>query len=235
MKKITKLIASRPVAVSCLVGAVVIGLAQMASGFAVADSSGRSRGKDTCAFSLQLQASVTARRQYLVRLDEALGGSAIAANPVEDMYGNIQPASYSPDDAAGAAAAPVGSAAYSFGSLFVKTKKVAKVVGLDSFSADCISCHDGVSASGIGVDLRDAPVGRRSQVDSFTSDHPIGMNYSNYVAVGRGYKHVGPGTKMVFVGGKVGCITCHDPLNQEKGHLVMSDRGSALCTTCHNK
>jgi len=42
-------------------------------------------------------------------------------------------------------------------------------------------------------------------------------------------------TKMIFVNGKIGCLTCHNPLNAEKGHLVMSDRNSALCTTCHNK
>ena len=145
------------------------------------------------------------------------------------MYGNVKKASYSTgeetDDGDG------GS-----GFFGVASKRADKVVGIDSMSADCISCHDGVGASAIGVELRNRPYDRRSMVNSFNSDHPIGMNYASYADAGRGYKAVLPGSnKMIFVNGRVGCLTCHDPLNPEKGHLVMSDRNSALCNTCHNK
>jgi predicted CXXCH cytochrome family protein len=63
------------------------------------------------------------------------------------------------------------------------------------------------------------------------------MDYQSYVAFGRGkFKHISTfNSKMKFVNGKVGCLTCHDPLNPERGHLVMSDVRSALCLTCHNK
>jgi predicted CXXCH cytochrome family protein len=61
------------------------------------------------------------------------------------------------------------------------------------------------------------------------------MSYNNYVAADRGFKPVGMNGAMIFADGKVGCLTCHNPLNPEKGHLVMSDRNSALCLTCHNK
>jgi predicted CXXCH cytochrome family protein len=229
--KIKSKTASHPVAISCLIGLTVLSLAQMAGAFASANSSGNS-SKETCAFTLQLQSSVSARRQYLVKLDQAVGRTATASNSVEDMYGNIRPASYEPgDDAEESSLSTVaGKTSY-----FYTPKKSVTVVGLDSFSADCVSCHDGVSASTIGIDLRNNPMGRKSQVDSFQSDHPIGMNYNNYVAADKGFKSVRSNTTMIFVDGKVGCLTCHDPLSSERGHLVMSDKSSALCLTCHNK
>lgn len=217
--------ASHRIVVSLVSAAVVMGLAQMAVAFAPA-SGISSSGKESCAFSLQLQKSVQVRMKYLVKLDQALGGTALAGNAVEDMYGNIVPAAVSTDDDEN----PNSPLALLFGKQPAKNTPL-----LDSFSADCVSCHDGVGASSIGVDLRDRPFGRKPQVNSFVSDHPIGMTYSNYAAAGRGYKFIKPGTKMLFVEGKVGCLTCHDPLNPEKGHLAMSDRNSALCLTCHDK
>jgi predicted CXXCH cytochrome family protein len=228
MKKLTtKGTALHRAATSCLVGAVIMSLAQPAVAFAPAEPSVNA-GKESCAFSLELQRSVSSRRQYLVKVDQALAGGALAGNAVEDMYGNIRPAAYSPEDDA-----PVVGK-QSIGAMFFGRPASKKVVSIDDFSTDCVSCHDGASASSIGVNLRNTPFGRKSQVTSFTSDHPIGMNYDSYVAAKRGFKPIGM-NKMLFVDGKVGCLTCHDPLNPEKGHLVMSDRNSALCTTCHDK
>jgi predicted CXXCH cytochrome family protein len=111
----------------------------------------------------------------------------------------------------------------------------ASAVEIDPLSKDCIACHDGSSATGIGVDLRNNPESHHSQVNSFSNDHPIGMNYNNYVALDRGYKAMPLNTNMIFVTGAVGCLTCHDPMNLEKGHLVKSDQKSELCYSCHNK
>ncbi|HBG07052.1 MAG: hypothetical protein A2075_22080 [Geobacteraceae bacterium GWC2_58_44] len=228
MKKIIKKeTASRCLAISCLVGGVVMGLAQMAGAFAPLTPS-TSPGKELCAYSLQLQKSVSVRRQYLVKVEQALGGSSMAGNAVEDMYGNIEPAAYSEDDSHERGRSGISS-------FFFGTPTAKRALAIDSFSTDCVSCHDGAGASSIGVDLRDRPFDRKSRVASFTSDHPIGMTYSSYVAANRGYKPIGTDTKMIFVDGKVGCLTCHDPLNPERGHLVMSDRNSALCLTCHDK
>jgi predicted CXXCH cytochrome family protein len=70
-----------------------------------------------------------------------------------------------------------------------------------------------------------------------TKQHPIGMDYAAYSS--RDNKNYKPAaafnSKMTFVNGRVGCTTCHDPLNLDKGHLVMSDTRSALCLTCHNR
>jgi predicted CXXCH cytochrome family protein len=218
--------ASHRVAISCLVGGLFMSLAQMAAAFAPATPS-VGTDKEMCAYSLQLQKSVSARRQYLVQVDQALNGSSIAGNTVEDMYGNIKPAAYSPEDDA--------NEQYSLSGMIFGRPASNKFVSMDAFSVDCVGCHDGAGASSIGVNLRNTPFGRKSQVNSFSSDHPIGMDYNSYVAANRGYKPIGANTKMIFVDGKVGCLSCHDPLNAERGHLVMSDRNSALCATCHDK
>jgi predicted CXXCH cytochrome family protein len=62
------------------------------------------------------------------------------------------------------------------------------------------------------------------------------MDYASYAAFGRGYRPASMlDPKMVLVNGKVGCLTCHNPLNPERNHLVMSDHRSALCLSCHDK
>lgn len=208
-----------------LAAAAVLGMAQGAEAFAT----GGSNSGQTCTFSQQLQESVSARKQYMVKIDAVRNPIYEAGNSVEDMYGNIVPVSYQEDD----------EDSSGFGTLEVifsgKKASSGPSLNLDSLSVDCMSCHDGAIASSVGVDLRDRPYDRRSRVNSFTSDHPVGMTYQSYVSANRGYKEVGSNTRMIFVNGKVGCLTCHNPLNPEKGHLVMSDRNSALCQTCHDK
>ncbi|MBJ6751564.1 cytochrome c3 family protein [Geomonas anaerohicana] len=204
--------------------AMILGLAQGAGAFGTMGSSANS---ETCAYTLLLQNSVQARRDYLVKVDEVRGSTYAAGGAVDDMYGNVVPANYSDDQ-------PTGGLTVIFKAL-TKQSTTRATGTLDSLSASCLSCHDGIGASQINVELRDRPLDRRSMVNSFTSDHPVGMTYDAYVAAGRGYKDVGSNTKMLFVNGKVGCLSCHDPLNTEKGHLVMSDNGSALCKTCHDK
>lgn len=222
-KAISEKAAEHRIALLALVGAGILGLAQTVGAFS---SDGGFGG--VCAYSVQLQQSVSVRRDYLVKIDQVRGSNFLANNAIEEMYDNVVPASLSDDEDPG-----IGSISLLFGS---SSKKTARSMGeFDAFSIDCLACHDGVAASAIGVDYRDNAFDRRSRVTSSKSDHPIGMTYASYVATGRGYKNVGSSTRMIFVNGKVGCLTCHDPLNPEKGHLVMSDVKSALCMTCHDK
>jgi predicted CXXCH cytochrome family protein len=177
-----------------------------------------------CEFSLQLQNSAQTRRTYLARVIEATGGDA--ATPVEAMYGNVKKVSYSDNE-------PSEETTDLWG---LGRGKASRQPGLDQMSIDCLGCHDGSAASAIHTDLRNDPFRRGSRVNSFGTDHPIGMDYNKYVTSRDGYKDILPGSnKMIFVNGRVGCLTCHNPLNLEKGHLVMSDRNSALCLTCHRK
>lgn len=214
----------RQLALNATVAAAVLGLAQTVGAFGSEPA-----GDLMCAFSQQLQQSVSVRMEYLVKIDQVRGSNYLASNEVQDMYDNVIPASYQDDDDAGG----LGAISIIFGS--AKTTARSSGGELDSFTIDCLSCHDGVAASNIVVDYRDRPYNHPSRVTSKRSDHPVGMTYAAYVAGGPGYKDVGDSTRMIFVNGKVGCLTCHDPLNPEKGHLVMSDRNSALCLTCHDK
>ena len=107
---------------------------------------------------------------------------------------------------------------------------------LDPFSRNCLTCHDGGHARDIAVDYRNTPGTKIVSFDG-TKQHPIGMDYSAYVDRDlKNYKPVSAfNSKMIFVKGRVGCLTCHNPLNPEKSHLVMSDYRSTLCLTCHKK
>lgn len=107
---------------------------------------------------------------------------------------------------------------------------------IDPLSAECVSCHDGTTASEVKIDFRNNAFGSKSRIKGHSTDHPIGMNYGNYVTANREYKPLTMAdTNMIFVNGVVGCLTCHDPMNPDRGHLAKSDRKSALCLTCHDK
>lgn len=108
---------------------------------------------------------------------------------------------------------------------------------IDSLSNDCLACHDGVIAQNFKIRIKNTPGGRVMSLEDIIGGHPVGMEYSKYVSVdSKGYKNEVSFTReMIFAEGKVGCLTCHNPLNTAKGHLVMSNENSALCFTCHNK
>jgi predicted CXXCH cytochrome family protein len=175
---------------------------------------------EMCLFSKQLQSSPM-REQYIASVATE-GSRLLAYNTISDN----QVQSDASDDV-------------SFRDLFFGRKKSSLNQGdttLDSFSRDCLTCHDGGHASDIAIDYRNTP-GNKIKTFDGTKQHPIGMNYAAYAAMD--HTRFNPGSafnsKMILVNGRVGCLTCHNPLNPEKSHLVMSDSGSALCLTCHNK
>ncbi len=109
--------------------------------------------------------------------------------------------------------------------------------GLDKLSNDCLSCHDGISAPNFHVRIKNNPAGRVMSLEDIIGGHPVGMEYDKYVTVNskefRG--EAGFSREMIFAEGKIGCLTCHNPLNSAKGHLVMKNERSELCFSCHNK
>jgi predicted CXXCH cytochrome family protein len=108
--------------------------------------------------------------------------------------------------------------------------------GIDNLSNDCLSCHDGIMAKSFNVRIKNNPNGRVMSLEDIIGGHPIGMEYENYASVsGKEYRDVRFSNEMVFAEGKVGCLTCHNPLNTAKGHLVMNNDRSELCFACHSK
>lgn len=174
---------------------------------------------DPCTLSIQLQSSPM-RERYIANLatevSTLLAHNANSNNLVQSD-----------------AAEDVFSPAQRF-----KEKKVSanQADTLDSFSKDCLSCHDGAQARDVDAHVRNTP-GEISKGFDGTKQHPVGMDYAAYTSRDPNrYKPISAfNSKMIFVKGKVGCLTCHYPLNPEKNHLVMSDFRSTLCRTCHNK
>jgi predicted CXXCH cytochrome family protein len=41
--------------------------------------------------------------------------------------------------------------------------------------------------------------------------------------------------KVVFVDGKITCISCHNPYKSKDKRLIKSNTGSRLCLTCHQR
>lgn len=180
------------------------------------------KSKGPCEFSLQLQKSVEVRRSYLIELAKVLDRDSGTGSDVEDMYQNIEPASFQEDSG--------------LDNFFGGKEETLQLSRTDAISTGCLSCHDEASEVPVTLNVRNNPSGGKWHRNSGDADHPIGMDYQSYVSANpRKYRPVFTGTsdKMVFVDGKVGCLTCHDPLNPERRHLAKDDRNSQLCFTCH--
>jgi len=178
---------------------------------------------ETCMLTLQLKEDANVKNRYVAMVISATQQFGSNVQSVDEMYANVSKASVEEDDR---------------GVVSFLGKRNIREFGntqdTDSATALCLGCHDGAAARVITVDVRNNPFVVRNTLATSHFDHPVGMDYNRYVAYGNRYKPTA-NPKMIFINGKVGCLTCHDPFNPEMGHLVMSDRRSALCLTCHNK
>jgi len=124
----------------------------------------------------------------------------------------------------------------------------------------CLSCHDGTVAydntSGGTKMSGTSAVGS----DGLNNDHPISFTFDAALATADGALHdpstavtIGSGTDTksgtiataMLIGGQVQCATCHDVHNKFTAAIVspattnrllrISNAGSGLCLTCHDK
>jgi predicted CXXCH cytochrome family protein len=101
---------------------------------------------------------------------------------------------------------------------------------LDEISVACITCHDGTV--GRSADFRlGSGVWQHSSPDQ---SHPIGVDYETS-RMSMGYLKAKQliDKRIRFFDGKIGCGTCHDMYLKSRNYLVMSNKGSRLCTSCH--
>ena len=118
----------------------------------------------------------------------------------------------------------------------------------------CLSCHDGTVAYDNTANGTKMTGNSAVGSDGLSNDHPISFDYTTALATADGALH-DPATKLVtigsgtdtkdgtidtamLIGGQVQCATCHDVHNKftDGGKLLrISNAGSALCLTCHNK
>jgi hypothetical protein len=104
---------------------------------------------------------------------------------------------------------------------------------LDSFSAGCLSCHDGKSASDVMPKFKNNP-GKKGMMMMISGKHPIGMDYHKYTEVNNNLKRLDEMSQnLTLVEGRVSCITCHDPLNSDRFSLRITTSGIDICSACH--
>jgi len=111
--------------------------------------------------------------------------------------------------------------------------------GPGSASLVCLSCHDGTVSGSVHAQ-------RRSLGNDLSDDHPIGFVYDAALAAEDGGLH-DPGitpsglggsiAQDLLVNGRLECTSCHDPHQStgERPYLRLSNLGSRLCLTCHDK
>ena len=119
-----------------------------------------------------------------------------------------------------------GSSVMSFGHLDARASLVGDI---DSFSIQCMSCHDSLTGS-LNVRLS----GEVIRHNSNRVNHPIGMRYADSLSYG-GYRPIAMlAGEIVLPDGKVSCISCHQGYSDKHGKLVMDNRGDGLCLSCHD-
>jgi len=106
----------------------------------------------------------------------------------------------------------------------------------------CLTCHNGsiaVSTVGTAQAMRSASsCGAGGWPPSFAMrDHPIGVLYPDRRKGFRPKTRVEAAGKIKLPEGRVECISCHDQHQEEDWPhlLVMSNKRSALCLSCHQK
>jgi predicted CXXCH cytochrome family protein len=113
----------------------------------------------------------------------------------------------------------------------------------------CLSCHDGtVAIDSFGGATGSRLIGgKRNLGTDLSDDHPVSFVYDSELATIDGGLYDPVTTSSIFAdgtietdmlfAGKMECASCHDVHNKYEVRclLKMSNEGSALCLTCHNK
>ncbi len=114
----------------------------------------------------------------------------------------------------------------------------------------CLSCHDGTIALGAVTSrrreipfrggIRFMPQGRQSRLGTdLSDDHPVSIVYDTGLAMANrelARPRVLPAGVRLDERDQVQCTTCHNPHDDTfDKFLVMSNRFSGLCTSCHRK
>ena len=92
--------------------------------------------------------------------------------------------------------------------------------GLDPLSSECFSCHD---------DSKD-------QKNEFHRGHVTGIPYDKHAGNNQNFRPISElPVELIFLEGRITCVTCHGIDPHDGQILVVNNSGSALCNSCHDK
>lgn len=125
-------------------------------------------------------------------------------------------------------------------SLYTSATLNATVAQPDGISKLCLSCHDGtVALDSFGAQTGSTFIDGGANVGiDLSDDHPVSFVYDSALAAADGGLH-DPSTiaPLPLFPDRVECASCHDVHNSFGINklLRVSNAGSALCLTCHDK
>ncbi|MFQ5552046.1 MAG: cytochrome c3 family protein [Gemmatimonadales bacterium] len=116
-------------------------------------------------------------------------------------------------------------------------------------SMACLSCHDGTVGIDVVINVPNSYAGTGATGTTFgdiggvknlgsdlRNDHPISVAYSTSDDPAFNSVTSIETAGLVLYGGKVQCATCHNPHTAaNRPFLRLSNSGSSLCLTCHQK
>jgi len=104
---------------------------------------------------------------------------------------------------------------------------LGKMADVDALSLQCMGCHN-TAGDARGVQVTSTGVVRH---ESGGANHPIGINYP---LMSGSFKPRSLLPKAIWLpGGKLSCVSCHEPYKKQHGKLTVTNDGSLLCTQCH--
>jgi predicted CXXCH cytochrome family protein len=113
--------------------------------------------------------------------------------------------------------------------------KFGSIGSLDAESTSCLSCHDGSIARDIGHVSE--PAGRGGLMRTTSgNEHPIGMDYrltDPQDSDGELRPAAMLDDRIRLFNNQVGCGSCHSLYSTKPSRLVMSNKQSRLCLSCH--
>lgn len=108
-----------------------------------------------------------------------------------------------------------------------------KTFYLDKQTIGCLECHGEMLAveKFHGKDILD------KNFHSTQGKHAIGLDYHDMVLKDSStYSKPDPEkTNIIFIGGKLGCLSCHNPFSNLPFHLNVTEEKGALCKECHKR
>lgn len=105
---------------------------------------------------------------------------------------------------------------------------------IDRMSFGCLECHGEMLTVGMNLARKEV---LEKNFHSLFGKHPIGVDYNDLARDGAGtYLRPDPErNNVVFVGGKLGCLSCHNPFSRHPSHLNAPVADDSLCKECHRR